>query len=121
MDDRNDNERDFYRVSYAPGDELIILVGGLEFRVANISESGMRVLGASLPFTENGCVGEICWRDGQKTVFRGFLQRRDARETVLCDVEGIPFQQILKEQQRLIREQKREENVGPLLKIYRED
>lgn len=117
MDDNTENERDFYRVSYTPGDELIILVAGLEFRVANISESGMRVLGRGLPMSDNTCVGEVCWRDGQKTTFRGYLQRRDARETVLCEVEGIPFQQILREQQRLIRKQ----TLVPRLKIYREE
>lgn len=109
-----DNLRQFYRVVFPPGQEIEACVDGLSFQIIDVSESGIKVRGHSLPFEDDKCKGEIGWSDGEKTRFHGKLHRREPGVTVLCEVVGIPFPKIIEEQRRLIREE--QEGFG--LKVF---
>ena len=114
------NRRQFYRVSFPKGAEISVRVGGVTYQVVDISESGIKIVGTGVPTTPDGTyVGEVIWYDGATTAFEGHIQRELNNQTALCEVEGIPYQRIIEEQRRLIREKR--VPLVPRLKVFRGD
>lgn len=112
-----ENQREFFRVSFSPGNELQVVVEGTHYPIADISESGLRIRGLLPLGDDDSCSGELHWSDGTASSFTGKLIRREGNDTILCEVVGVPFQNILEEQRKQIRENR----VPVKLKIFGRD
>ena len=83
-----------------------IHIDGVEHRISEISEGGLRFQVQNLAAFPIG--GEVCgiitFGDGARTPISAVTLRWDKLEVILAPLEGVSFKRIVTEQRSLIRE-----------------
>jgi hypothetical protein len=99
----NANRRQLYRLRFPAGEELSATVGGLTFKVAELSERGIRLISTKVPHRSGICQGILYLSNGTAKPFYGELGRVDGGEQVILGVTGIAMADVVAEQLRLRR------------------
>lgn len=96
--------RSFYRLQYPEAERPRLFFENMEFKVAELSESGMRiVLGGWRLKSERPMLGWIKFKDGLASVVEGKVLRIEEGEAIVHLTLGVSLKRMLAEQRRLIR------------------
>jgi hypothetical protein len=96
--------RRFYRLRYPEEERPVALAENRVFRVAELSEEGVRiVLADGQPAVGVAFAGYVRFPDDQVATVEGVVLRHEGAEAVVYLTVGVPLRRMLAEQQRLIR------------------
>jgi PilZ domain len=98
------NRRKFYRLRYPIMARPQFRTGKHEFAVAELSESGMRVVADDLTLSRGIAIsGDVRFADGVVCGVLGKVLRYEGDEAILKLEMGLPLRRMLAEQQWVIR------------------
>ena len=108
------NRRGHYRISYEAGQRPTLrieapsleLTGEHEFDVLDISEQGVRFQNDQNVHFSDTVRGEIVFIDGETVMIEGQIVRETGAQLSLKLLSPIPFKSIIKEQRRIITDQR---------------
>jgi hypothetical protein len=108
------NRRDHYRISYEAGQRPILrieapsleLTGEHEFDVLDISEQGIRFLNDRNVHFRDTVQGALVFIDNDTVMIEGQIVRETGAQLSLKLSSPIPFKSIIKEQRRIISDQR---------------
>lgn len=97
-----DNRREYFRLRYPEADRPRLLLGHLTAFVAELSETGLRVVGDHEKlWVGSELAGRVLFADGTVIGVNATILRREADETILKLRTAVPFRRLMIEQRRV--------------------
>ena len=96
-----DERRQFYRIRFPAKERPALRLGvNGEYLVTELSEGGLRIMGLNGP---RGIVdGQLVFSDGRSQSVRGRVSRQCGQETIIAELSGVTFGDMMMEQRRLL-------------------
>jgi len=96
--------RAYFRLKFPDGNEPILYIEGLPYRVVDLSEQGIRVHNPlNRRFPEDIFISFLHFRERTPIKLVGRTIRADKDTTAIQLVIGVPYQVILEQQKRLLK------------------
>ena len=96
-------QRNHYRIQYPAGAKPLLETEGLQLRVTELSEGGVRVLELAPDLAAGTAVaGTLALCNGERHDVTSVVGRREGEETVLVQLAGVSFGAVMREQQHLV-------------------
>lgn len=98
-----DNRRECFRLRYPEAERPRLLLGHLSAAVAELSETGLRVVGEhEVLWVGAEVAGRLLFADGTVIGVNATVLRRELGGTVLKLRTAVPFRKLLAEQRRVL-------------------
>ena len=104
MSNRQQNNRQYFRLVYPTDMTPSIKIGDHVYPVPEISEGGIRVQATRFPGLVVGdeVVATLFFDDGDELDVSGVVYRQDKQDYIIAPLIGISFKRIVKEQRKLL-------------------